>query len=88
MLVAVYYTKTIQSLSINRSGTYVWTPGVKYTCKCTLIVIAHLIPQELPDGERWTLTLDDGTENVRHDDITTAIGTRSYARPYTSWQRR
>jgi IS30 family transposase len=44
--------------------------------------------QGLPDGARRTLTLDNGTENSRHEDITEAIGTRCYfARPYASWQR-
>ena len=44
--------------------------------------------QGLPSGARRTLTLDNGTENSRHEDITKAIGTRCYfARPYASWQR-
>ncbi len=44
--------------------------------------------QGLPNGARRTLTLDNGTENSRHEDITEAIGTRCYfARPYASWQR-
>jgi len=42
----------------------------------------------LPKGARRTLTLDNGSENSRHEDITEAIGTRCYfARPYASWQR-
>ncbi|MFC2058577.1 IS30 family transposase [Chloroflexota bacterium] len=37
---------------------------------------------------RRTLTLDNGTENSGHEDITKAIGTRCYfADPYASWQR-
>jgi IS30 family transposase len=44
--------------------------------------------QGLPEGARRTLTLDNGSENSRHEDITEAIGTRCYfARPYASWQR-
>ncbi len=44
--------------------------------------------QGLPEGARRTLTLDNGTENTRHQAITEAIGTRCYfARPYASWQR-
>lgn len=44
--------------------------------------------QGLPEKARRTLTLDNGTENARHGDITDAIGTRCYfARPYASWQR-
>lgn len=42
----------------------------------------------LPERARRTLTLDNGTENAGHEDITEAIGTRCYfARPYASWQR-
>jgi IS30 family transposase len=44
--------------------------------------------QGLPEKARRTLTMDNGTENSRHGDITAAIGTRCYfARPYASWQR-
>jgi IS30 family transposase len=44
--------------------------------------------QGLPEKARRTLTLDNGTENARHRDITGAIGIRCYfARPYASWQR-
>jgi IS30 family transposase len=42
----------------------------------------------LPATGRRTLTLDNGTENARHEAITSAIGTKCYfARPYASWQR-
>ena len=34
------------------------------------------------------MTLDNGTENAKHEAITAAIGTRCYLRgPYASWQR-
>lgn len=42
----------------------------------------------LPERARRTLTLDNGTENAGHEEITEAIGIRCYfARPYASWQR-
>lgn len=42
----------------------------------------------LPKSSRRTLTLDNGSENAGHHEITKAIGTRCYfARPYASWQR-
>jgi IS30 family transposase len=42
----------------------------------------------LPSTARQTLTMDNGTENTRHEDITKAIGTKCYfAKPYASWQR-
>lgn len=44
--------------------------------------------QNLPEKARRSLTVDNGTENARHEEITWAIGTRCYfARPYASWQR-
>ncbi len=42
----------------------------------------------LPERARRTLTLDNGTENSGHEDITEAIATQCYfADPYASWQR-
>lgn len=42
----------------------------------------------LPKKARRTLTLDNGTENAKHEAITAAIDTKCYfARPYASWQR-
>jgi IS30 family transposase len=44
--------------------------------------------QKLPKKARRSLTVDNGTENARHEEITKAIGTRCYfAHPYASWQR-
>ena len=44
--------------------------------------------QVLPVKARLTLTMDNGTENARHEDITKAIGIQCYfADPYASWQR-
>jgi len=38
-----------------------------------------------PSEVRQTLTLDNGTENARHEDIAEVIGTKCYfARPYAS----
>lgn len=42
----------------------------------------------LPPALRKTITLDNGTENTLHEEITTEIGAKCYfARPYASWQR-
>jgi len=42
----------------------------------------------LPAQMRRTLTLDNGTENAQHEEITAEIGTKCYfAHPYTSWER-
>lgn len=42
----------------------------------------------LPEKARRTLTLDNGTENAGHENITESVATKCYfARPYASWQR-
>lgn len=44
--------------------------------------------QALPATMRRTLTLDNGTENAKHEGITDQIGIRCYfAHPYASWER-
>ena len=49
-------------------------------------VVGRLAP--LPPKARRTLTLDNGTENARHEEITKTIGAKCFfARPYASWQR-
>jgi IS30 family transposase len=41
-----------------------------------------------PRDARRTLTLDNGTENARHEGITASLGLRCYfAHPYASWER-
>lgn len=53
------------------------------TCKA---VVARL--QDLPDKARRTLTMDNGTENAGHENITAAINIKCYfAHPYASWER-
>lgn len=42
----------------------------------------------LPAKLRRTITLDNGTENTLHEEVTAEIGTLCYfAKPYASWQR-
>jgi len=49
-------------------------------------VIQRLGP--LPSKAKQSLTMDNGTENARHEEITEAIGLSCYfADPYASWQR-
>ena len=44
--------------------------------------------QCFPEKARRTLTLDNGSENAKHEAITKAMGMQCYfARPYASWQR-
>jgi IS30 family transposase len=43
---------------------------------------------KLPAKGRRTLTLDNGTENAKHEKVTSKIGLKCYfARPYAAWQR-
>ena len=42
----------------------------------------------LPEKARRSLTVDNGAENARHEEITEAIGIECYfSDPYASWQR-
>lgn len=44
--------------------------------------------QPWPKAARQSLTLDNGTENVRHEEITAALGTACYfCHPYAAWER-
>ena len=49
-------------------------------------IVARLSPY--PPRARQTLTLDNGTENAAHEDISKATGLSCYfCHPYTSWER-
>ena len=44
--------------------------------------------KKLPAKGRQTLTLDNGTENAKHEVLSAKLGIRCYfARPYASWER-
>lgn len=44
--------------------------------------------KRLPPDARRTLTLDNGTENAKHEELTAKLGTKCYfAQPYAAWQR-
>ncbi len=50
------------------------------------VVIDRL--KKLPAKGRQTLTLDNGTENAKHEALSARLGIRCYfARPYASWER-
>ena len=49
-------------------------------------VISRL--KKLPAGGRQTLTLDNGTENAKHEQISSKLGISCFfAHPYASWER-
>ena len=44
--------------------------------------------RHLPPDARRSLTLDNGTENTQHQEITATLGTKCFfAHPYSSWER-
>jgi transposase, IS30 family len=44
--------------------------------------------KKLPAGGRQTLTLDNGTENAKHEQLSATLGIKCYfAHPYASWER-
>lgn len=44
--------------------------------------------KKLPAGGRQTLTLDNGTENAKHEQLSARLGIKCYfAHPYSSWER-
>lgn len=44
--------------------------------------------KKLPARGRQTLTLDNGTENAKHEQLSAKLGIKCYfARPYASWER-
>ena len=44
--------------------------------------------QSLPFYARQTLSMDNGTENAKHEDISKSLGTKCYfVHPYHSWER-
>jgi len=44
--------------------------------------------KKLPAQGRQTLTLDNGTENAKHEQLSTRLGIKCYfAHPYSSWER-
>ncbi len=44
--------------------------------------------KKLPAKDRQTLTLDNGTENAKHEQLSAQLGIKcSFAHPYASWER-
>jgi transposase, IS30 family len=60
--------------------------GRKSAVETSRMIIRRL--GKLPAKGRRTLTLDNGTENAKHEKVTEKLGMKCYfARPYASWQR-
>jgi len=49
--------------------------------------VAHALKKQPAEAKR-TLTLDNGTENAKHEELTATLGIKCYfAHPYAAWQR-
>lgn len=77
----------LNSLLERKSRLLLLTKMDRKTADLTVESVAQRLG-EFPKNLRRTLTLDNGTENAGHEEITKRIGTRCYfADPYASWQR-
>lgn len=77
----------LNSLVERKSRYLMLTKIAAKTAEATCSAIIDRL-KGLPQKARRTLTLDNGTENAKHEAVTAAIGTQCYfADPYASWQR-
>jgi len=73
---------------VERKSRWLCLSGLRQkSAQCTArAVIRHL--KDLPSKARLTLTLDNGTENTKHELITRKTDIKCYfAHPYRSWER-
>lgn len=77
----------VQSLSERRSRLVLLTKLVRKSAAAMSKAVQDRF-QHLPPWACRSLTLDNGTENTRHEDITAALGTACYfCHPYAAWER-
>jgi IS30 family transposase len=77
----------LNTLVERKSRLLLLTPLNRKTAEATSQAIVSRL-EGLPPNARRTLTLDNGTENARHEEITASLGLRCYfAHPYASWER-
>lgn len=86
-LVSRKSTAALNSLTERKSRLVLLT---KLDCKSAVetknAIISRL--QHLPPDAKRSLTLDNGTENTQHQEITNVLGTICFfAHPYASWER-
>lgn len=86
-LVSRKSSATLNSLTERKTKLLFLTKMPAKTSKETVRVIIERF-QLLSPSARLTLTLDNGTENTQHENITAELGTKCYfAHPYHSWER-
>ena len=77
----------LNSLVERKSRLLFLTKLERKTAKATRDAVVNRL-EILPPQARITLTLDNGTENTKHQEITSAIGINCFfAHPYASWER-
>ena len=80
-------TFALNSLTERKSRLILITRMKRKGAKETLDAVTNRLGV-LPQKFRRTLTLDNGTENTKHEVITEGIGVKCYfAHPYASWER-
>ncbi len=77
----------LNSLVERKSRFLMLTKLERKTAEATFMAVVNRL-KGLPSNARRTLTMDNGTENTMHQEITSAIGTNCFfAHPYASWER-
>lgn len=77
----------LNSLTERKSRLLLLTKILRKTADETTDAVARRF-KGLPKAMKKTLTMDNGTENAGHEEITAATGVKCYfADPYASWQR-
>ncbi len=77
----------LNSLVERKSRLLMLTKLKRKTAEATFKAVTGRL-KGLPKKARRTLTLDNGTENAKHEAITAAIGIKCFfAHPYASWER-
>jgi IS30 family transposase len=77
----------LNALVERKSRLLCLTRLVRKTAEATVQAVSMRLA-EFPRGFRRSLTLDNGTENTLHEDITTNLALRCFfSHPYASWER-
>ena len=77
----------LNSLVERKSRLLLLTKLERKTAEATFQAVTSRL-KDFPPRARRTLTLDNGTENAKHEAITATIGIKCFfAHPYASWER-
>ncbi len=81
-------SKVALNTLVERKSRFLMLTKIKRkTAEATFKAVVNRL-KNLPPKARRTLTMDNGTENAMHQEITSSIGIDCYfAHPYASWER-